>query len=63
MNQPAPDNPAFWEATKERGLVLYQGDSVVRIPPDKLPNLIADAARLLTAHDARDAADGNSGLS
>jgi len=54
MNQPAPDNPAFWEATKERGLILYQGDSVVRIPPDKLPNLIADAARLLTAANTKE---------
>jgi len=36
----APDTPAFWEATDERGLIFYQGDSVIRIPKDKLPNLM-----------------------
>jgi len=49
MTQSAPDNPAFWEATKERGLILYQGDSVVRIPSDKLPT-----ARLLTAANTKE---------
>ena len=45
-----PENPAFWEATDERGLIFYQGGSVVRIRqdiPDRYwfgakPKVIAD---------------------
>jgi len=49
----APDTPAFWEATDERGLIFYQGDSVIRIPKDKLPNLMLDAAKLLSRKDGQ----------
>lgn len=47
------DAPAFWEATDERGLIFYQGDSVIRIPKDKLPNLMLDAAKLLSRKDGQ----------
>ena len=49
----APDDPVFWEATDERGLIFYQGGSVVRIPKDKLPNLMLDAAKLLSRKDGQ----------
>jgi hypothetical protein len=48
-----PENPAFWEATDERGLIFYQGGSVIRIPKDKLPNLMLDAAKLLSRKDGQ----------
>jgi hypothetical protein len=51
--KPAIDAPAFWGATDERGLIFYQGGHVVRIPHDKLPNLVLDVAKLLSRKDGR----------
>jgi len=48
-----PENPAFWEATDERGLILYQGGSVVCTPKDNLPNLMLGAAKLDRLLEAR----------
>jgi len=42
------DPPVFWEATTERGLIIYQGEAKVSVPDRCLANLALSIATLLS---------------
>jgi len=52
---PANDDiepPVFWEATTERGLIVYQGEAKISVPEKSLPNLALSIVTLLSKKGA-----------